>query len=202
LSTDISRKLTPEHRQRRLVRVQFLRRTLPIAAVVALAAVVGQVSWRSLQAAVAAPPPPAASIVRMVSPQFSGQGRDGSHYLLTAQSGVRDPKDAARIMLDRPVVTVTRQGGETGAHTVSQRGVFREDNQSLTLEGDVQVEQGAGFRFVANNAVIDTSTGRVVGGGVQGQSDTSAVRSDNYAVSDKGDRMVFKGRVHAQIKSK
>jgi len=201
LSTDFARKLTPEHRRLRLVRVKFLRRTLPIAACMALVAVVSQVAWRNLQAAAAPPPVASENTVRMVSPQFSGEGRDGSRYLVTAQSGLRDPKDAARILLEKPVVTVSRNGAP-GAHTISRRGVFREDNQSLTLEGDVQVEQGSGFHFVANNAVIDTATGQVVGGGVQGQSPTGAVRSDSYNVTDKGDRMVFKGRVHARLQGK
>jgi lipopolysaccharide export system protein LptC len=201
VSTDIARKLTPEHRRRRLARVRFLRRTLPLAAGMGLVAVVGQVSWRSVQAAAAPAPVASEHTVRMVNPQFSGEGRDGSRYLLTAKSGVRDPKDAARIVLQRPVVSVSRNG-QPGAHTVSQRGVFREDDQSLTLEGDVQVEEAGGFRFVANNAVIDTATGRVKGGGVQGQGPVGAVRSDSYSVTEKGDRMVFKGGVRGQLQGR
>ncbi len=192
--------MTPQHRARRLVWVKFLRRTLPFAAAIALVAVVGQAGWRSLQSAEASAPATSEGAVRMVNPQFSGEGRDGSHYLLTAQSGVRDPSDDARILLERPVVTVTRQG-EAGAHTISRRGVFREDTQALTLEGDVQVEEAGGFHFVANTAVIDTSTGKVVGGGIQGQGPTGAVKSDSYSVTDKGDRLVFKGGVRTQLKS-
>jgi lipopolysaccharide export system protein LptC len=201
VSTDIARKLTPEHRRRRLERVKFLRRTLPVAAGAALVAVIGQVSWRSVQSATSPTPVATEHTVRMVNPQFSGEGRDGSRYLVTAQSGVRDPKDTARIVLQRPVVSVSRQG-QPGAHTVSQRGVFREDDQSLTLEGDVQVEEAGGFRFVANNAVIDTGTGKVKGAGIQGQGPVGAVRSDSYSVTEKGDRMVFKGGVRSQLKSR
>ncbi len=200
LSTEISRRMTPESRKRRLVWVRLLRRALPIAAVTALAAVVGQVGWRSLQSVVASAPAASENIVRMVNPQFSGAGRDGSQYLLTAQSGVRDPGDAARILLEKPVVTVTRNGA-AGAHTISQRGVFREDTQALTLEGNVQVEQAGGFQFVANSAVIDTSTGKVIGGAIRGQGPSGAVKSDSYSVTDKGDRLVFKGGVRTQLKS-
>ena len=188
-----------ERRRRRLVWVKFLRRTLPVAALVALVSVVGQVVWRSLQASATSAPMVAESTVRMVNPQFTGSGRDGSKYLLTAQSGVRDPKDSARILLERPTVSVTQAGGgET--HTISDRGVFREDNQSLSLDGDVKVEEAGGFHFIANNAVIDTSTGKVVGGNVQGQGPTGAVQSGSYSVTDKGERMVFKGGVRSQLK--
>jgi lipopolysaccharide export system protein LptC len=189
-----------QRRRRRLVWVKFLRRTLPVAAAVALVSVVGQIAWRSVQAATPAAPVVSESTVRMVHPQFSGAGRDGSRYLVTAQSGVRDPKDDARIMLDKPTVSVSR-AGQADTHTVSERGVFREDNQSLTLDGNVRVEEAGGFHFVANSAVIDTSTGKVIGGGVQGQGPTGAVRSGSYSVTDKGDRMVFKGGVHTQLKA-
>ena len=188
-----------ERRRRRLVWVKFLRRTLPVAALVALVSVVGQVAWRSLQASAPSAPVAAESTVRMVNPQFTGSGRDGSKYLLTAQSGVRDPKDNARILLEKPTVSVTQAGG-AATHTVSNRGVFREDNQSLSLEGDVKVEEAGGFHFIANNAVIDTSTGKVVGGNVQGQGPTGAVQSGSYSVTDKGERMVFKGGVRSQLK--
>src|SRR5438105_2439612 len=120
-----------ERRRRRLVWVKFLRRTLPVAAIATLLGVMGQVAWRSLQASVATAPAASEGTVRMVNPQFTGSGRDGSSYLLRAQSGVRDPKDNARILLDKPTVTVSRPG-EASTHTVSDRGVFREDNQSLS----------------------------------------------------------------------
>lgn len=181
--------------------MKFLRRTLPVAAGMALVSVVGQVTWRSVQAAAPAAPVASENTVRMVNPQFSGAGRDGSRYLVTAQSGVRDPKDAARIVLEKPTVNVSR-AGEAGTRTVSQHGVFREDDQSLSLEGDVRVQQAGGFSFIANNAVIDTSTGKVVGGKVQGQGATGDVQSGSYAVTDKGDRMVFKGGVHTRLKGR
>jgi lipopolysaccharide export system protein LptC len=191
---------TPESRRKRLVWVKFLRRTLPVAALMALVSVVGQVAWRSLQSSASPAPVVAESTARMVNPQFSGAGRDGSRYLVTAQSGVRDPKDAARIILDKPTVNVSK-AGEAGTRTVSQRGVFREDDQSLSLEGDVRVQQAGGFSFVANNAVIDTSTGQVMGGKVKGRSSTGDVQSGSYSVTEKGDRMVFKGGVRTQLKA-
>jgi lipopolysaccharide export system protein LptC len=188
-----------DRRQRRLMWVRFLRRTLPVVAGVVLAGVVGQVAWRALVTVAAPTPVVSESSVRMVNPTFSGQGRDGSRYLVTAQSGVRDPKDPVRILLQRPTVSVTRNG-EPGPRTVSDRGVFREDDLSLKLEGDVRVADGSGYRFVTNDAVIDTGTGQVAGtGGIQGKGPVGDVSSDSYAVSEKGDRMVFKGGVRARI---
>ena len=190
-----------ERRRRRLVWVKFLRRTLPVAAVATLIGVMGQVAWRSLQASAATAPVVSESTVRMINPQFTGSGRDGSRYMLTAQAGVRDPKDNARILLDKPKVNVTQADG-AATNTISDSGVFREDSRSLSLAGDVRVEEAGGFHFVANSAVIDTSTGKVIGGNVQGQGPAGAVQSGSYAVSDKGVRMVFKGGVRSQLKGR
>ena len=200
VSTTFSHDNPMERRRRRLVWVKFLRRTLPVAAGVALVSVVGQVAWRNLQEATGAPAV-AESTARMVNPQFSGTGRDGSRYVVTAQSGVRDPKDATRIVLEKPTVSVSRAGA-AATHTVAQRGVFREDDHSLSLNGDVRVEEAGGFHFMANTAVIDTSTGKVVGDKVQGQSSSGSVQSGSYSVTEKGDRMIFKGGVHSQLKGR
>jgi lipopolysaccharide export system protein LptC len=184
--------------RRRLKRVRTLRWALPGVAALLVAAVGGQLIWTAVQAAVQRPAAAADSSVRMVQPTFSGEGRDGSHYRVTAQSGVRDAKDDKLILLDKPIVVVTRNG-QPGTQTVSERGVFHEDDRSLKLEGDVRVQNANGYRFVAQNATIDTSTGQVVGQAIQGRGIAGEVQSNSYAVSEKGDRVIFKGGVRARL---
>jgi lipopolysaccharide export system protein LptC len=187
-----------DRRRRRLTRVRFLKWGLPALAGLTVAAVAGQVAWNAVTVAVAAKPPPAGSSVRMVKPAFSGDGRDGSHYQVTADSGVRDPKDDKIIHLDRPTITVVKAGQET-THTLADHGLFHEDDHTLRLEGDVRVQQAGGYQFATNDATIDTNTGQVVGQSVKGAGPSGAVQSNSYSVSDKGDRMVFKGRVRARL---
>jgi lipopolysaccharide export system protein LptC len=185
-------------RRRRIVWVRFLRRTLPVTAAMLMAGVVGQVVWRAVSVVVAPEAQASGTTVRMDNPSFSGQSRDGSRYLLTARSGLRDAADAARILLDAPTVTISH-GGQPATRTRSKSGVFREDDRTLQLKGDVRVDDGSGFKFAFKDAVIDTTTGKVSGQGVQGQGPAGQVSSDQYTVYDKGERMVFKGGVHGRI---
>jgi lipopolysaccharide export system protein LptC len=194
LSTEAS---AIDHRRRRLALVRFLRWGLPAVAVLAVAGVAGQIAWNAVTVAVAARPA-ADSAVSMNKPTFAGQGRDGSHYQVTAASGVRDAKDEKLIHLVSPVITVTKAGQQTN-HTTAQRGLFREDDHTLHLQDNVQVEQTGGYKFATNDATIDTNTGQVLGQTIKGNGPSGAVQSNSYAVTDKGDRMVFKGGVRARL---
>jgi lipopolysaccharide export system protein LptC len=188
-------------RRRRIVWVRFLRRTLPVTAGVLLAGVAGQAIWRAVSMVVAPVAQAPETAVRMENPSFSGEGQDGLHYMLTARSGVRDAADAARILLDAPTVVISR-AGEAATRTTSRRGVFREDNRTLKLAGDVRVDNGAGYTFAFKDAVIDTRTGTVNGQGVRGHLPAGQVTSERYTVYDKGARMVFRGGVHGRIQGR
>ncbi|WP_411289327.1 LPS export ABC transporter periplasmic protein LptC [Phenylobacterium sp.] len=198
MSTDLTFNAAREGRRKRLVWVRVLRLGLPLAAATVVAGVAGQIAWRSLAVLRAPPPVAAETAVRMINPSFRGQGRDGSRYVVTARSGVRDAGDAARILLDSPTVFIGRAGEPDGARSVAQRGVFREDDLTLRLEGDVRLERG-GSRFVAKVATINTATGQISGEGLKGAGDTGAVQADSYAIDGAGDRMVLKGGVRARI---
>ncbi len=198
LSTDDQFQIAMVRRQQRLVWVRVLRLALPGMAALLIVALLGQALWRTVMSLLHPAPAVAEQGMRMARPEFSGVGRDGSRYRLTAQSGVRDTTDDKRILLQRPVITVSRTG-QADTHTLADHGVFREDDRTLRLTGNVQVEGASGYQFATNDAVIDTATGKVMGQAVQGQGASGRVRSNSYAVSDKGDRMVFKGRVRARI---
>lgn len=195
------RASSASNRQRRLVWVRILTWGLPGLAAVLLLLVVGQLLWGRVSARLHPLPAISDQAVRMVKPTFSGLGKDGSRYQLTALNGIRDATDDKRILLDYPIITVSRDG-QADTHTTARSGVYQEDTRTLRLTGDVKGEQPGGYTFASNDAMIDTKTGKVVGGALKGQSASSAVVSNSYAVSDKGDRMVFKGRVQARLNEK
>ena len=162
---------------------------------------IGQVSWNTLVTVLTPDAKSPGDQVRMDKPTFSGESKDGARYLVTAKTGLRDPKQESRILLDAPTVTVTR-AGSAATHTTARTGEFDEDDMTLRLEGDVRVDNGSGSKFDFKNAVIDPTTGEVSGQGVQGKSPTGDIRSDSYDVLDQGERMVFKGGVRGRIQPK
>ncbi len=187
-----------DRRHRRLARVRFLRRALPAAAGVLMLTVVGQVTWRGIRLVMIPEAPPPASGVRMVNPVFTGESRDGSRYRVTARMGTRADGETLRIALDQPTVNVTAAGG-SATNTTAAHGVFREDDMTLQLDGNVQVRDDSGNRLSFRNAVFDTRTGRLSGRGVQSEVRGAEVRSEQYTADEKAGRMVFKGQVRGRI---
>jgi lipopolysaccharide export system protein LptC len=187
-------------RPRRVIRIRVLRLILPITAAALLAGVIVQVAWQTIATIMAPTARQPGDEVRMDNPSFSGESRDGARYLVTAKSGLRDPNQGSRILLDAPTVTISRKTGPS-TRTTARTGEFSEDDLTLKLEGDVQVDDGGGYQFAFKNAVIDPTTGEVSGQGVQGQGPAGAVQSDRYTVYDQGERMVFKGGVKGRIEA-
>ena len=184
------------NRRRKPVRV--LRLVLPSLAVAVAVAIVAQGTVRALEAkdlgAAAGAP------LRMDNPRFTGTLKDGRAFLITASSATRDPKNDGQVFLKSPQLT-RGYGSPAPTYVASKDGAYQEDKGSLLLTGDVKINNGQGYQFASQRALIDTRTGDLVGGAaVQGAGPNSgSVRADNYSVSDKGDRVLFKGRVRTRL---
>ena len=185
-------------RNRRRAPVRRLRFALAVFAVGVGVAVVGQASLRTfasnkLQTQAADTP------LVLNKPRFTGVLKDGRAFLITADAAVRDAANQDHVSLDKPVI-VRGVGSPEVMRTTAEHGVYQEDDGVLVLTGDVKVDNGDGYRFATQQARIDTKTGAVVGDtALAAQGPNAQIRSDSYSVQDKGDRMVFKGRVRSTI---
>lgn len=187
-----------KNRNRRRKPVRVLRTVLPVIAAGVAAAIVGQGVIRAL--AIKEAPPAANAPLRMDNPRFTGTMKDGRAFLITASSATRDPANADQVFLEAPQLT-RGYGSPAPTHVVSKDGAYQEEKGSLLLTGDVKIDNGQGYQFASQRALIDTRTGDLVGGAaVQGAGPNSgSIRADNYSVSDKGDRVIFKGRVRTRL---
>ena len=186
-------------RWRRRSRVVRLARVLlPAAMLLIVAGAAGQAAWRTVSVGDRKPQESRAQI-RMISPRFYGQSSDGRSFVITARSAVRDDADLKRVFLDTP--TLTLGAGEAAPTRVNAKsGVYREDTMVLNLTGDVRMDDGIGYRFASQEAVVDTRTGNITGEtSLQGEGPIGQVHSDAYSVYEKGDRIIFRGGVHARI---
>ena len=195
LTALVRRKIRPRRRKS----VSALRIILPTLAVSVCVAIAAQAAIRAAEskasAAAAAGVP-----LRMENPRFTGTLKDGRAFLITASSATRDLANADQVFLKNPQLT-RGYGSDKPTHVVSKDGVYQEEKGSLLLTGDVKIDNGQGYQFASQKALIDTRTGdRVGGAAVQGAGpNNGAIRADSYSVSDKGDRVVFKGRVRTRL---
>jgi lipopolysaccharide export system protein LptC len=189
----VRRKIRPRRRKS----VSVLRLVLPAIALIVGGAI-------ATQAAISAARAKASNVVavaplRMENPRFTGAMKDGREFLIVATAAVRDKVDPNKIALESPQLT-RGYGSDNPTQVVARQGNYDEARGALLLTGDVQIENGDGYAFKTEKAVIDTRTGEVMGdAGVRGAASGNQVQADSYSVTDKGDRVIFKGRVRSRL---
>ena len=202
--TDGSSAVTPSAsaaeraRNRRRTPIRRLRLGLAIFAIAVGLTVVGQASWRSFISRKTETQDPGAAL-QLAKPRFSGTLKDGRPFLITADSAVRDTKDQNLVHLVSPVL-IRGYGSPESSQVTAKAGAYREDVHTLLLSDTVRITSEEGYVFDAPQALIDTRTGEISGdSGVAGGGPKGSTRANAYNVTDKGDRVVLKGRVHTRL---
>ncbi len=180
----------------RLVRI--LRVVLPmtmVAIVGVLAALVATHAIRrhdSVQKETSAP-------IRMINPHFYGRDNQGRAYTLGASQASRDETSFQKVLLRHPTVTLDVDGVHPSNLTADD-GVYLEDTRILYLRGHVRADNAKTSSFATDQAVVNTRTGEVNGAGaIDSKTPLGALNSKSFDVYDKGDRVIFKGGVHARL---
>lgn len=201
ISPAVASPVRKKNRNRHRAPVKALRVILPTLAIGVAAAIIGQGAIRAMAAKDA--PPTATAPLRMDNPRFTGTLKDGRAFLITATSAVRDLNNADQVFLKNPQLT-RGYGSPAPTHVISKDGAYQEEKGALLLTGDVKIDNGQGYQFASQKALIDTHTGDLVGNaGIQGAGpNNSQVQADSYTVGDKGDRVIFKGRVRTRLTPK
>jgi lipopolysaccharide export system protein LptC len=181
-------------RNRRRAPVRRLRLGLAVFAAVIGVAVIGQASWRSL-ASSKLQTQAASTPLLLDKPRFTGVLKDGRPFLITADRAERDPKDQNLVRLTTPVL-VRGYGGPDSSQATAKTGLYREAEHTLLLSDQVRITNAEGYVFDAPRALIDMRTGEVSGDArIAGAGPKGSTQANSYNVTDKGDRVVLKGRV-------
>lgn len=136
--------------------------------------------------------------IHLIHPRFVGRDDRGRAFVITAESATRDPREYQRVLLVRPNMLMDTDGPDP-VHLTGAAGVYNEGTFKLDLNGGVRLVDSKGA-FDTATALFDTKTGDIVGSGrIQGSGAPGELQADSYAISDKGDRMFFRGRVHTRI---
>ncbi len=185
--------------KRRSRTIAMLRKVLPAAIVLLILGMASQVIWNSLAAKKGEAREQSAPI-RMINPRFQGRDEQGRSFMIAAREARRDDKDLTKIVLDHPNVALAPETA-TPSRVSAASGVYTESDRILRLDGAVRIEDGDGYRFASDGAIVDTKAGTVVGAGSMiGDGPSGQMTADSYEVQDRGDRMIFKGGVRAVIK--
>jgi lipopolysaccharide export system protein LptC len=181
--------------------VRALRVMLPLAMLAVVLLLAGLVAQHALRRQAAAHAD-AATPIRMTNPHFFGRDTQGRAFSLGAREAERDARLLQVVLLSLPTLTLD-SGGAHPSTLTADKGVYHEDTRMLLLRGHVRGANAANDRFATDQALINTRTGTVVGPqALSAQTSQGTVHSNGYDVYNKGATVVFKGGVHAQLKTK
>lgn len=191
-------EITRWRRRSRLILV--LRLVLPAIMLAILGLLALQVVWRTLAEQPAAQRE-ARTAIRLVNARFVGRVEDGRSFMIGAKQAIRSEDDYQSVSLIEPMLVVGE--GQGSSRIVARIGNYNERDRMLRLRGDVRIDDGKGLRFMSQEAIIDTRTGKVVGQSqVQGDGPLGQLNAKSYSVEDEGDRLVFRGRVRARVEGR
>jgi len=178
--------------------VQLLRIVLPLTMVGVIGLLAVLVGAHAIKRRAAAHQD-AATPIRMVNPHFYGRDNQGRAYTLGARQAARDEQAFQRVLLQFPTLKLN-VGGPKPSTLTADFGVYHEDTRMLMLRGHIRGDNAKTASFATDEALVNTRTGEVNGASpLASQTAMGAVASRKFDVYDKGDRVIFRGGVHATL---
>lgn len=184
--------------RRRSSRIKQVRRILPWTIAGLAMLVVGWIGGRAIIARLGAGARELA-VIRMLHPNYRGRDDHGEPYVLSAESATRDPRDPYQVQLVQPRMQLATQAPQP-ARMRAIAGIYNEDKSRLTMVGDAVLQDGSGYVFNSERAVIDVKAGTATGDqSVVGDGPLGHVTASSYAITDKGRHITFKGNVKTHL---
>lgn len=179
--------------------VKVLRIVLPatmVGVVALLAGLVGTHAIRRQQAA----HQDSATPIRMINPRFFGRDNRGRAYILAAREAARDEQAFQVVLLTYPTLNLGIDEPKP-TRVSADSGVYHEDTRMLLLTGHIRGDDPKLANIATDRALVNTKTGDIVGAAaVANQAKVGDVSGRSFQVKDKGDRVIFRGGVHARLK--
>jgi len=184
--------------RRRSRLIHFFRRALPLLMAAIMVALGIGVAMETFGRRAEAPQD---VVVRMLNPHFRGRDDEGRAFVLTASSAVRDPREFQRVYLTDPALELQTDSDRGPMRVKAKTGLYLENQQLLTLEKQVQVDDPSGWRFTTERARVDTKRDLITGDvPIQGVSATERISGNTYAIYIRGERVRLRGNVQSTLR--
>ncbi|MCR9257911.1 MAG: LPS export ABC transporter periplasmic protein LptC [Alphaproteobacteria bacterium] len=132
--------------------------------------------------------------LEMRKARYLGTDEDGQPYVVTAESARQDTADGDLIYLDAPTADLTTVEGDWVALTASN-GIYAKDVETIDLSGGVSLFHDRGYEFFSETAFVDLAAGVTEGPNpVTGQGGFGEVTAESFRISERGDRIHFRGK--------
>lgn len=185
-------------------RVRFLKLTLPVVAVLMVAAFVAK-SWLATPEGVSVELGSTAiegGRLVMSDPKLDGFTRDNRPYNMTAERAIQDIGNASKIDLEG-IAAKLPFDDENWVTVAAKSGVLDRDSNTLGLNSDITFTTDTGIHALLRSAVVDMAAGKLeTSDPVDITLDGARIEADSMRISEKGAVMVFENRVRMEIDAK
>lgn len=179
--------------------VTLMKRALPIAALVLLAAVavyVFQPRQQDRMAMTFERVGEVANDLAMVKPRLSGSDAKGNPFVITADRAVQESRNSRRARLENVDADMTLDK-ERWLNATAAKGLFDADARTLVLDGGISVFSDNGYELHTKSAHFDLKKGFVRGEQkVSGQGPLGTISADQFEVDKATQQIRLKGNVH------
>lgn len=131
----------------------------------------------------------------MTNPRLAGHSEKGQAYVLEAERAIQPLDDPSVFTLDRVKAFAEMADGDE-ANMTAVAGVFRTQDEFLTLDQDIVIVTKSGYTIRTRSAAVDLAGGTVKADeGITIVSEEMDLRSDSAEVTQQGKVIVFRGNV-------
>jgi lipopolysaccharide export system protein LptC len=191
--------------QRHTHLVRFLRRAIPVVAVVSVLGLIVVPFLNPLRGKLQNVSIGSVGIaggkVRMETPKLSGYRKDNRPYQVTAENAYQEIRNPTQIELQ--TLTARIQMEREGWVTVNAKtGLFDTQKERLKLADDVKIRTESGHDMSMKSADVDFKAGTVASREpVTVHMDQTTVDANALDVKNNGELIAFEGRVRVLIKN-
>jgi lipopolysaccharide export system protein LptC len=182
--------------------VTLMKRVLPIAALVLLAAVavyVFQPRQQDRMAMTFERVGEVANDLAMINPRLSGSDAKGNPFVITADRAIQLGRSSRRARLENVDADMTLDK-QRWLNATAANGVFDADAKTLVLDGGISVYSDNGYELHTRSAHFDLGKGLVRGRQkVTGQGPMGTMRADSFVVDKAARQILLRGNVHTTI---
>jgi lipopolysaccharide export system protein LptC len=138
--------------------------------------------------------------LRMVNPRYVGTDKQNQPYSVTADQATQVSGDSNVTDLVKPKGDMTLKQGAWIALS-AEAGLYRKHEQSLDLEGNVNLFHDTGYELVTARARINLDQGTAEGNDpVVGHGPDMELQGQGFRVHDRGERILMTGRSRLLIR--
>jgi lipopolysaccharide export system protein LptC len=130
----------------------------------------------------------------MINPRFQGADKDRQTFSITADIAKNLLKGGKSVELEMPKADISLEDGSWLVLT-AKNGIYVRQDETLTLNDQVNLFHDSGYEFRTESAVIDLTKGTASGtASVAGQGPFGNLKAEGFHLVDKGKTIYFIGK--------